>query len=213
MILLDNNGYAQICENISKILSNYSEIHACDYLTSEWLFSFVSDIPKQENNFDCDVYTCIYALALANRLQSVAVASLLTARYCISMMALEITLKEYNSSRLPLVNAVEINKQRLLDQTSKNVSHELFKKEIIRITSVELWTAIRQNSRIKEESTTQYNSVPLVNKGQISINIDFHSFEKYLEENLSDCIQRVNKKPKRATKKVVDYQYLIHVFH
>ena len=32
---LDNNGYVQICENISKFFSNYSEIHACDYLTSE----------------------------------------------------------------------------------------------------------------------------------------------------------------------------------
>ena len=89
------------------------------------------------------------------------------------MMTLEITPEEYNSSRLPLDNAVEINKQRLLDQTSKNVSHELFKKEIIRITSVELWTAIRQSSRIKKESPTHYNSFPLVNKGQISVKIDF----------------------------------------
>ena len=32
---LDNNAYVQICENISKFLSNYSKIHACDYLTSE----------------------------------------------------------------------------------------------------------------------------------------------------------------------------------
>ena len=104
------------------------------------------------------------------------------------MMALEITPEEYNSSRLPLDNAVEINKQRLLDQTLKDVSQELFKKEIIGITSEELWTATRQNSRIKKESSTQCNSVPPVNKGQISINIDLHSFEKYVEENLSDCI-------------------------
>ena len=83
---LDNNGYVQICENISKFLSNYSEIHACDYLTSEWSFSFASDIPKQKNNIDCGVYTCIYALALANHLHSVAVTSLLTARYYIAMM-------------------------------------------------------------------------------------------------------------------------------
>ena len=104
------------------------------------------------------------------------------------MMALEVTPEKYNSSRLPLDNTVEINKQRLLDQTSKDVSQELFKKEIIGITSEELWNAIRQNSRVKKESSTQYISVPPTNKGQISINIDFHSFEKYVEENLSDCI-------------------------
>ena len=77
---LDNNGYVQICKNISKFLSKYSEIHACDYLTSEWSFLFALDMPKQENNTDCGVYTCIYALALANRPQSVAVTSLPTAR-------------------------------------------------------------------------------------------------------------------------------------
>ena len=179
---LDKNGYVQIYENISKFLNNYSKIHACDYLTSEWSFSFASDMLKQENNIDCGVYKCIYALALANRLQSAAVISLLTARYYIVMMALEITPEEYNSSRLPLDNTVEINKQKLLDQTSKDVSQELFKKKIIGITSEELWTAIRQNIRIKKESPTQYNSVPPVNKGQISINIDFHSFEMYVEE-------------------------------
>ena len=66
-------------------------------------------------------------------------------------MALEITPEEYNSSRLPLDNAAEINRQRLLNQTSKDVWQKLFKKEIIGITSEELWTAIRQNSRIKKE--------------------------------------------------------------
>ena len=79
---LDLNGYLQICKNISKFLSKYSEIHACKYLTSEWSFSFALDIPK--NNIDCGVYTCIYALALTNRLQLVAVTSLLTARYYIA---------------------------------------------------------------------------------------------------------------------------------
>ena len=98
----------------------------------------------------------------------------------------------YNSTRLPLDNTVKINKQRLLDQTSKDVSQELFIKEIIENTSEELWTAIRQNSRVKNESSTKYNSVPPVKKGQSSINIDFHSFEKYVEENLANCIQRVN---------------------
>ena len=49
---------------------------------------------------DCGVYTCIYALALANRLQSVAVTNLLTARYCIAMMVFEITPEEYNSARI-----------------------------------------------------------------------------------------------------------------
>ena len=98
-------------------------------------------------------------------------------------MALEITPEEYNSTRLPLDNTVEIDKQRLLNQTSK---------EIIGITSEELWTAIKQNSKIKNESSTQYNSVPPVNKGRSSINIDFYAFEKYVEENLSDCIQVVN---------------------
>ena len=111
----DNNGYVQICKNISKFLSRYPEIHACDYLASQWSFSFALDIPKQENNIDCGVYTCIYALVLANRLQSVAVTSLLTARYYVAMMALEITPGEYNSTRLPLDKTVEINKQRLLD--------------------------------------------------------------------------------------------------
>ena len=63
-----------------------------------------------------------------------------TARYYIAMMTtLEITPEEYNSTRLPL----EITKQRLLDQTSEDVSQELFKKEIIGITSEGLWTAIR----------------------------------------------------------------------
>ena len=104
------------------------------------------------------------------------------------MMSLEITTEEYNSSRLLFDNTVEINKQKLLDQTSKDLSQELFKKEIIGITSEQLWTGVRQNSRIKRESSTQCNSVPPVNKGQISINIDFPSFEKYVEENLSDCI-------------------------
>ena len=61
------------------------------------------------------------------------------------MMALEITPEEYKSTRLPLDNTVEINKQRLLDQTSKDISQELFKNEIIGITSEELWTARRQN--------------------------------------------------------------------
>ena len=51
------------------------------------------------------------------------------------MMALEITPEEYKSTRLPLGNTVEINKQRLLDQTSKDISQELFKNEIIGITS------------------------------------------------------------------------------
>ena len=77
---------------------------------------------KQKNNIDCGVYACIYALALANRLQSVAVTSVLTARYYIAMVALEITPHEYSSTRLPLDNTVQINKQRLLDQTSKDVS-------------------------------------------------------------------------------------------
>ena len=40
--------------------------------------------------------------------------------------------------------------------------------------------------------STQYNSVPPVNQGQSSSNIDFRSFKKYVEENLADCIQRVN---------------------
>ena len=53
-------------------------------------------------------------------------------------MALEITPEEYKSTRLPLDNTVEINKQRLLDQTSKDISQELFKNEIIGITSEEL---------------------------------------------------------------------------
>ena len=75
---LDNKGYVEICKNILKFLSNYSEICACDYLTSKWSFSFASDIPKQKNNIDCGVYTCIYAHAPADRLQSVAVTSLLT---------------------------------------------------------------------------------------------------------------------------------------
>ena len=108
---LDYNAYIQICENFSKFLSNYSEIHTCDYLTSGWSFSFALDILKQKNNIDCGVYTCIYAPVLAKRLQSVAVTSLLTARYYIAMMALEITPEEYNSSKLPLDNAFEINKQ------------------------------------------------------------------------------------------------------
>ena len=30
----NNNGYVQICKNISKFLSRYPEIHACDYLAS-----------------------------------------------------------------------------------------------------------------------------------------------------------------------------------
>ena len=60
-------------------------------------------------------------------------------------MALEITPEEYKSTRLPLDNTAEINKQRLLDQTSKDISQELFKNEIIGITSEELWTARRQN--------------------------------------------------------------------
>ena len=70
------------------------------------------------------------------------------------MIALEITPEKYNSTRLPLDNTVEINKQILLDQNSKDVSRELFKKEIFGITSEELWTAIRQNSRIKSKSST-----------------------------------------------------------
>ena len=70
------------------------------------------------------------------------------------MIALEITPEKYNSTRLPLDNTVEINKQILLDQNSKDVSQELFKKEIFGITSEELWTAIRQNSRIKSKSST-----------------------------------------------------------
>ena len=99
---LDNNGHIQICKNISK----FQEIHACHFSTSEWSFLFALDIPKQKNNIDCGVYTCIYALALANRIQSVAVTSLLTARYYIAMMALEITPEEYNSTRFPLDNTV-----------------------------------------------------------------------------------------------------------
>ena len=43
-------------------------------------------------------YTSTYALAFANRLQSVAVTILLTARCYIAMMALEITPEEYNRS-------------------------------------------------------------------------------------------------------------------
>ena len=70
------------------------------------------------------------------------------------MIALEITPEKYNSTRLPLDNTVEINKQILLDQNSKDVSQELFKKEIFGIPSEELWTAIRQNSRIKSKSST-----------------------------------------------------------
>ena len=70
------------------------------------------------------------------------------------MMALEITPEEYNSSKLPLDNAFEINKQWLLDPTSKDVSQKLFKKEIIGITSEELWTPIRQNNRIKKSITS-----------------------------------------------------------
>ena len=34
-------------------------------------------------------------------------------------------------------------------------------------------------------------TVPPVNKGQSSIKIDFHSFQKHVEENLAGCIQRV----------------------
>ena len=68
---------------------------------------------------------------------------------------------------IALDKTVGINKQRLLDLASKGVSQELFKKEIIGITSEELWTARKQNS-----------SVPPVNKEQISINIDFHSLDK-----------------------------------
>ena len=83
------------------------------------------------------------------------------------MMVLEITPEEYNSAIMPLDSTVEINKQRLLDQTSKDVSQELFKKEIIGITPEKLQTAIRQNSRIKNESSTQYNSVPPINKRQL----------------------------------------------
>ena len=45
---------------------------------------------------------------------------------------------------------------------------------------------------MKNESSTQFNSVPPVNKGDISINIDFHSLEKCVQENLAGCIQRVN---------------------
>ena len=140
------------------------------------------------------------------------------------MMALEIIPVEYNSIRLPLNNTVEINKQTLLDQTSKDVSQDLFQKEIIGITSEELWIAIRQNSRRKNESSTQYNSVSPVNKGQISINIDFYRFEKYVEENLSDCIQRANNikakeqrvnniKAKESHKESYRHKCLIHVFH
>ena len=110
---LDNNGYVQICINISKFLSKYSEIHDCDYSTSVYSFSFALDLPKQKNNIDCVVYTCIYALVLPNRFQSVAVTSLLAARYYIGMVALEITPEEYDSTRLPLDNTVEINKQKL----------------------------------------------------------------------------------------------------
>ena len=54
------------------------------------------------------------------------------------MMALEITTEEYNSSRLLFDNTIEINKQKLLDQTSNDLSQELFKKEIIGITSEQL---------------------------------------------------------------------------
>ena len=79
---------------------------------------------------------------------------------------------------MPLDNTVGISQQRLLDLTSRDVSQESFEKEIIGITSEELWTARRQNSRLKKESSTQFKSVPLVNKGQISINIDFHSLDK-----------------------------------
>ena len=76
-------------------------------------FSFALDLPKQKNNIDCAVYTCIYALVLPNRFQSVAVTSLLAARYYMAMMALEMTPEEYDSTRLPLDNTVEINKQKL----------------------------------------------------------------------------------------------------
>ena len=86
-------------------------------------------MPKQKNNIDCIIYTYIYVLALANRLQSATVTNLLTARYYIEMMALKITPKENNSTRLPLRNTVEINSQRILDQTSKSVSQELVKKK------------------------------------------------------------------------------------
>ena len=79
---------------------------------------------------------------------------------------------------IALDKTVGINKQRLLDLASKGISQELFKKEIIGITSEELWTARKQNSRVKNESSAQFNSVPPVNKGEISINIDFHSLEK-----------------------------------
>ena len=65
-----------------------------------------------------------------------SVASLLTARCYIATMALEITPEEYNSTRLPLDNTVEINKKRLLDQTSEDVSQELCTKEIIWIIEI-----------------------------------------------------------------------------
>ena len=54
-------------------------------------------------------------LHLQNSIRSVAVTSLLTARYYIAMMVLEITPEEYNSTTLRLYNTVEINKERLLD--------------------------------------------------------------------------------------------------
>ena len=116
MILqINNNGYVQICKNISKFLTKYSEIHACDCLSSNWSFSFALDIPKQKSNIDCGVYTCIYSLSLANRLQSVAARSLLTARHYIAMIALKFALEKCKSTRLALDETVGINKQKLLD--------------------------------------------------------------------------------------------------
>ena len=70
------------------------------------------------------------------------------------MMTFEITLEEYNSGRLLLDNTVEITSQRFFDQPSKGISKDLFKKKIIGMTSEELWNAIRQNSRVKNESSS-----------------------------------------------------------
>ena len=114
-------------------------------------------------------------------------------------MALEITPEEYNSTRLPFDDTLIALCPFPLRLTSKDFYIKLrktFHRNYLRRNHRDhfrrLWTAISQNSRVKNESSTQYNSVPPVNKGQSSINIDIHSFEEYVEENLGSCIQRVN---------------------
>ena len=57
---LNNNGHVQICKNISKFLSKFSDIHACTCLISKWSFSFSLDIPKQKKKILIVVFTHVF---------------------------------------------------------------------------------------------------------------------------------------------------------